>query len=80
MNGLYADILDSRISKTSNKYLLVFPNEQLLQWYKRYLNREDIIYLNIKSSIVGLRYKKWLYIDQPLTKEMINYEMPKEVD
>lgn len=68
----YTNLLNDRISKTAEKYLLIFPNEQILQWYKRYLNRDDIIYLNEKSSLVGLRYKNWLYVNQGMTKKDIN--------
>ena len=72
INEINTYLLNDRISKTAEKYLLIFPNEQLLQWYKRYLNRDDIIYLNEKSSLVGLRYKNWLYVNQGMTKEDIN--------
>ena len=72
MNEINTYLLNDRISKTAEKYLLIFPNEQILQWYKRYLNRDDIIYLNEKSSLVGLRYKNWLYVNQGMTKEDIN--------
>ena len=65
-------LLNDRITEKADKYLLIFPNEQLLQWYKRYLNRNDIIYLNEKSSIVGLRYKNWLYVNRGMTKQDIN--------
>lgn len=72
MNEINTYLLNDRISKTAEKYLLIFPNEQILRWYKRYLNRDDIIYLNEKSSLVGLRYKNWLYVNQGMTKEDIN--------
>lgn len=72
MRELNIYLLNDRITKQADKYLLIFPNEQLLQWYKRYLNRNDIIYLNEKSSIVGLRYKNWLYVNRGMTKQDIN--------
>ena len=70
-NEINTYLLNERISKSADKYLLIFPNEQILQWYKKYLNRDDIIYLNEKSSLVGLRYKNWLYVNQGMTKKDI---------
>ena len=72
MNEINTYLLNDRISKTAEKYLLIFPNEQILRWYKRYLNRDDIINKKEKSSLVGLRYKNWLYVNQGMTKEDIN--------
>ena len=78
-NEINTYLLNDRISKETDKYLLIFPNEQILQWYKRYLNRDDIIYLNERSSLVGLRYKNWLYVNQGMTKKDIEKVIGKEV-
>lgn len=74
--------LDIRISEKADKYLLIFPNRQILEWYKRYLKRDDIIYkteYEIKNNgLVGLRYINWNYVDRGMTKEMINAKFSTE--
>ena len=77
---LRTDLLNERIDENSDKYLLLFPNRQLLEWYKRYLLRDDIIYLTIgeieKSGLVGLRYRAYDVIDGPVMKDSINRLYP----
>ena len=62
------DLLNSRIAKNANKYLLLFPNRQILEWYKRYLLRKDIIYMTVYDAsprnLAGHRYVAWDYIDK----------------
>ena len=75
------DYLNDRIVKTSNKYLLLFNNRQLLEWYKRYLLRDDIIYLTTydveSNKLVGLSYRKWAIVTDGLTKMEINRIFPE---
>ena len=72
--------LNSRITPKANKYLLIFPNKQIMEWYKRYLLRNDVIYKTKyeleNRGLVGLRYINWNYIDEAMTKQMINSKMP----
>lgn len=72
--------LNSRITSDADKYLLIFPNKQIMEWYKRYLLRDDIIYkteYEIENrGLVGLRYINWNYVDEGMTKQMINNKMP----
>lgn len=74
--------LNQRISSSANKYLLIFPNKQILEWYKRWLQRDDIIYKTEYEiehrGLVGLRYINWNYVDETMTKQIIN-ERFKEV-
>lgn len=73
--------LDLRIVPNATKYLLIFPNRQLLEWYKRYLQRDDIIYMTERevenNRIVGLRYINWYYIDELIFKQTINKKLKK---
>ena len=68
--------LNSRITTNADKYLLIFPNKQILEWYKRWLQRDDIIYKTEYEiehrGLVGLRYINWNYIDETMTKQIIN--------
>lgn len=77
---LRTDLLNERIDEKSDKYLLLFPNKQLREWYKRYLQRDDIIYLTIgeieRHGLVGLRYKTYDVIDGPVMKDSINKLYP----
>ena len=70
------EMLNQRISSSADKYLLIFPNEQLKQWYKRWLQRDDIIYKTereiVNNGLVGLRYINWNYVDETMTKQVIN--------
>ncbi len=72
--------LNLRISPNANKYLLIFPNKQIMQWYKRYLLRNDIIYKTEfeleNNGLDGLRYINWNYVDETMTKQIINNKMP----
>lgn len=72
--------LNSRITPSANKYLLIFPNKHIMEWYKRYLLRDDIIYKTEyeieNKGLVGLRYINWNYVDETMTKQMINSKMP----
>ena len=67
--------LNLRISPTANKYLLIFPNERLLELCKRKLKRDDVIYMTVQeiehNYLVGLRYINWNYIDEDEVKHMI---------
>ena len=70
------EMLNQRISSSADKYLLIFPNEQLKQWYKRWLQRDDIIYKTereiVNNGLVGLKYINWNYVDETMTKQVIN--------
>lgn len=75
------EMLNQRITFNADKYLLIFPNKPIMEWYKRYLLRDDIIYkteYEIENrGLVGLRYINWCYVDESMTKQMINSKMPK---
>lgn len=76
-NEIWTSLLNQRKTSNANKYLFIFPNEQILQFYKRWLKRSDIIYLSSKSSLVGLRYIDWCFInDASMDKRTINNKYP----
>lgn len=72
--------LESRKTNNTNNYLFIFPNRQILEWYKRYLQRKDIIYITEReiqnNGLVGLRYREWCFIDERMTKSIINKRFP----
>lgn len=75
------EMLNQRISSSATKYLLIFPNEQIKQFYKRWLQRNDIIYKTEKeiynNGLVGMRYINWDYVDKTMTKHLINERFKK---
>lgn len=75
------EMLNQRISSSATKYLLIFPNEQIKQFYKRWLQRDDILYKTEKeiacSGLVGMRYINWNYVDETMTKQIINTKFKK---
>ena len=73
--------LKDRISPYSNKWLLIFFNRPLMNWYKRYLEyRDDIIYVThdelVNHGLEGLRYYNYMYMEQAYTKEELEKKMP----
>lgn len=75
------EMLNQRISCSATKYLLIFPNEQIKQFYKRWLQRNDIIYITEReienNGLVGMRYINWNYVDETMTKHLINERFKK---
>lgn len=73
--------LNLRLAPNATKYLLIFPNKQLLEFYKRWLQRDDIIYMTEREienhGFVGLRYINWCYVDELMTKQVINKKFQK---
>lgn len=76
--------LNQRITPNADKYLLIFPNRQILEWYKRYLQREDIIYMTDweieNNHLAGLRYINWCYVDETITKQIINARFKRKAE
>lgn len=76
------EMLNQRISSSATKYLLIFPNEQIKQFYKRWLQRNDIIYKTEReienSGLVGMRYINWNYVDETMTKQIINEKLKRK--
>ena len=74
------EALESRKIEDANKYLFIFHNKQIADWYKRYLKREDVIYMTTMElehgGIVGLRYRDWCIVDESMTKQIINARFP----
>ena len=80
-NMITQEELNLRIVPNATKYLLIFPNKQLLEFYKRWLQRDDIIYMTEREienhRLVGLTYINWCYVDELTTKQVINKKFQK---
>lgn len=61
--------LESRIVKSSDKKLLIFPNREIMEWTKRWFKgRKNIIYMTetevYNRGLIGLCYGSYEFVDE----------------